>query len=66
MLSPYTPTPSHYATHPHAVIGAGLVRYPGSYYGNMFGWLSCEKRVYRFGNALPCGTDPVNDNWVRC
>ncbi len=41
--------------------GIGYVRIPGGSWSDMYGWLSCEQRVFRQDSAYQCGG--VGEDW---
>ncbi len=47
------------------VSGVGAVRIPGGSWSNMYGWLSCENRVYKQGKAYQCGGEGEDwSSWI--
>ena len=45
--------------------GVGLVRIPGGSWSDMYGWLSCENRVFKQGKAYQCGGEGEDwSSWI--
>lgn len=45
--------------------GLRYLRIPGGSWSDIYGWLSCEMRTYRVGNAQPCGVDGFDlSSWI--
>ena len=44
--------------------GLRTLRIPGGSWADMYGWLSCEQRVYQVGQAYPCGEGEDWSGWI--